>query len=138
MEIMVDKTFWQGRKVLITGHTGFKGSWLCMLLNTMGAEISGYALEPPTEPSLFDLCNINSFVNSTISDIRDFDSLLKKIDIEKPEIIIHMAAQPLVRLSYEDPIMTYQTNIIGTINLLEVVRVSKSKSVRVLVNVTTD
>jgi CDP-glucose 4,6-dehydratase len=138
MEAMVNKEFWKGKKVLITGHTGFKGSWLCMLLNTMGTEISGYALEPPTEPSLFDLCNINSFVNSTISDIRDFDSLLKKIEIEKPEIIIHMAAQPLVRLSYAEPVLTYQTNVIGTMNLLEAVRVSKSKSVRVIVNVTTD
>jgi CDP-glucose 4,6-dehydratase len=138
MEDMVNKNFWKGKKVLITGHTGFKGSWLCMLLNTMGAEISGYALEPPTEPSLFDLCNIKLFVNSTIADIRDLDKLLKKIEIEKPEIIIHMAAQPLVRLSYEEPVLTYQTNIIGTINLLEAVRVSKSKSVKVVVNVTTD
>ena len=138
MEAMVNKEFWKGKKVLITGHTGFKGSWLCMLLNSMGTEISGYALEPPTKPSLFNLCNINSFVNSTISDIRDFDSLLKKIEFEKPEIIIHMAAQPLVRLSYKEPVLTYQTNIIGTINLLEAVRVSKFKSVKVVVNVTTD
>jgi len=138
MEVMVNKEFWKGKKVLITGHTGFKGSWLCMLLKNMGAEISGYALEPPTNPSLFELCNIEAFVKSTISDIRDFDSLLKKIDTDKPEIIIHMAAQPLVRLSYSEPVLTYHTNVIGTINLLEAVRVSQSKSVRVIVNVTTD
>jgi CDP-glucose 4,6-dehydratase len=138
MEVMVNKEFWKGKKVLITGHTGFKGSWLCMLLDKLGAEISGYALEPPTNPNLFELCKIGSFVNSTISDIRDFDSLLKKIDTDKPEIIIHMAAQPLVRLSYAEPVLTYHTNVIGTINLLEAVRVSKSKSVRVIVNVTTD
>lgn len=138
MENMVSKEFWKGKKVLITGHTGFKGSWLCMYLNYLGADISGYSLEPPTEPNLYTLCRIDAFVNSTISDIRDFDSLLKKIDAVKPEIIIHMAAQPLVRLSYEEPVLTYQTNVIGTMNLLEAVRVSKSKSVRAIVNVTTD
>jgi CDP-glucose 4,6-dehydratase len=138
METMVNREFWKGKRVLITGHTGFKGSWLCMLLKSLGAEISGYALEPPTDPNLFTLCSIGSFVNSTISDIRDFESLLRKIEIENPEIVIHMAAQPLVRLSYEEPVLTYQTNIIGTINLLEAVRVSKSKSIRVLINVTTD
>jgi CDP-glucose 4,6-dehydratase len=138
MEIMVNKDFWKNKKVLITGHTGFKGSWLCLLLNHLGANISGYSLEPPTEPSLYKLCNINSFVNSTIGDIRDFDNLLKKIESDQPEIIIHMAAQPLVRLSYSEPVMTYQTNVIGTVNLLEAVRVSKDNSVRVVVNVTTD
>jgi CDP-glucose 4,6-dehydratase len=142
MEIMgvgnIDLKFWKAKKVLITGHTGFKGSWLCMFLNQLEAKVSGYALEPPTEPNLFSLCNINSFVDSTIGDIRDFDSLIKKIDNEQPEIIIHMAAQPLVRLSYNEPVLTYQTNVIGTVNLLEAVRVSKSKSVRVIVNVTTD
>ncbi len=135
---MVTKEFWNGRKVLITGHTGFKGSWLCMLLKKLGADISGYALDPPTYPSLYNLCNINSFVKSTIGDIRDFDRLLNKIEQDMPEIIIHMAAQPLVKLSYEAPVLTYQTNIIGTMNLLEAIRVSKLKSVRVLVNVTTD
>jgi CDP-glucose 4,6-dehydratase len=138
MEAMVNKEFWKGKKVLITGHTGFKGSWLCLLLNNLGARISGYSLDPPTQPNLFELCNISSFVNSTISDIRDFDSLLKTIESEEPEIIIHMAAQPLVRLSYSEPVVTYQTNVIGTINLLEAVRISKSKSVRALLNVTTD
>jgi CDP-glucose 4,6-dehydratase len=138
MEIMVNKEFWKGKRILITGHTGFKGSWLCMLLNTLGAEISGYSLEPPTEPNLYKLCNINSFVKSTIADILDFDSLVNKIEKEKPEIIIHMAAQSLVRLSYNEPVMTYQTNVMGTINLLEAVRISKTRSVRVIVNVTTD
>jgi CDP-glucose 4,6-dehydratase len=138
MESMVNKDFWKGKKVLITGHTGFKGSWLCMLLNYLGAEISGYSLEPPTNPSLYKLCNINSFVNSTIADIRNFENLQNKIESDRPEIIIHMAAQPLVRLSYNEPVMTYETNVMGTINLLEAVRASKSKSVRVIVNVTTD
>lgn len=138
MENMVNRDFWKGKKVLITGHTGFKGSWLCMLLDTLGAKISGYALDPPTEPSLYKLCNIDSFVNSTIADIRDFETLLKKIEYEEPEIIIHMAAQPLVKLSYSDPVLTYQTNIMGSINILEAVRISQSKSVRVVLNVTTD
>jgi CDP-glucose 4,6-dehydratase len=138
MEIMVNKEFWKGKKVLITGHTGFKGSWLCMYLNTLGAEVFGYSLKPPTEVNLYELCKINSFVKSTISDVRDFNSLLKKIEDDRPEIIIHMAAQPLVRLSYNEPVLTYQTNIIGTINLLEAMRVSNSRSVKVLVNVTTD
>jgi CDP-glucose 4,6-dehydratase len=138
METMVNKAFWKGKKVLITGHTGFKGSWLSMFLHKLGAEVCGYSLEPPTNPNLYELCNINSFVTSTIADIRDFDSILKKIDTDKPEIIIHMAAQPLVRLSYAEPVVTYQTNVIGTMNLLEAVRVSKSNSVRVIVNVTTD
>lgn len=138
MESMVNKEFWKGKKVLITGHTGFKGSWLCLLLNNLGAEISGYALDPPTNPSLYNLCNIDSFVKSSIGDIRDFEKLLIKIETDKPEIIIHMAAQPLVRLSYNEPVMTYQTNIIGTVNLLEAIRISKEKSVRAIVNVTTD
>jgi CDP-glucose 4,6-dehydratase len=138
MESMVNKEFWKGKKVLITGHTGFKGSWLCMLLNLMGSEISGYALDPPTEPSLYKLCKIDDFVNSTIADIRDFDSLLQKIEKDKPEIIIHMAAQALVRASYADPVATYHTNIIGTVNLLEAIRISKFKTTRALVNVTSD
>jgi CDP-glucose 4,6-dehydratase len=138
MEIMVDKEFWKGKKILVTGHTGFKGSWLCMLLNSLGADISGYALDPPTNPNLYSLCNIDSFVKSTIADIRDLDSLQSKIETDKPEIVIHMAAQPLVRLSYDEPVMTYQTNIMGTVNVLEAIRVSKSKTVKVLLNVTTD
>jgi len=138
MEIMVNTDFWKGKTVLITGHTGFKGSWLCMLLNHLGADISGYALDPPTDPSLYNLCNINSFVKSTIADIRDFEKVVDKIEQVRPEIIIHMAAQPLVRLSYDEPMLTYQTNVLGTVNLLEAVRISKVKSIRALVNVTTD
>lgn len=136
MEAMVNKEFWKGKKVLITGHTGFKGSWLCMYLNTLGAEVSGYALEPPTEVNLYELCGISSFVSSTISDVRDFDSLLKKIEVEKPEIIIHMAAQPLVIESYKNPRETYEINVMGTVNLLEAVR--HVESVKAVVNVTTD
>jgi len=138
METMVNINFWKDKRVLITGHTGFKGSWLCILLNHLGAEVGGYALDPPTEPSLFNLCNIDSFIDSTIGDIRDFKLLLNKIEKFKPEIIIHMAAQPLVRLSYNEPVLTYETNVMGTVNLLEAVRISKAVSVRVVLNITTD
>jgi len=131
-----DKNFWKGRKIYITGHTGFKGSWLCLLLNYLKADIYGYALEPPTIPSLYQICNIDEFVHSTISDIRDGDALKKSIEKAQPEIVIHMAAQPLVRLSYLDPVLTYQTNIMGTINLLESVRVTKS--IKAVINITTD
>lgn len=131
-----DKNFWKGKKVFITGHTGFKGSWLCLLLNYLKADIYGYALEPPTEPSLYKLCNIDEFVNSTIADIRDADIVKNVIEKSQPEIVIHMAAQPIVRLSYLDPVLTYQTNIMGTINLLETVRTTKS--IRAVINVTTD
>jgi len=131
-----DKKFWEGKKVFITGHTGFKGSWLCLFLNYLKADIYGYALAPPTKPSLYKLCNIDDSIHSIISDIRDGDALKKSIEKSKPEIIIHMAAQPLVRLSYIDPVLTYQTNIMGTINLLESVRLTKS--VKVVINVTTD
>jgi len=131
-----DKNFWKGKKVFITGHTGFKGSWLCLFLNYLNADIYGYALEPPTKPSLYMLCNMDEFVKSAISDIRDIDALKKSIEKAQPEIIIHMAAQSLVRQSYLDPVLTYQTNIMGTINLLEVVRTVKS--IKAVINVTTD
>jgi CDP-glucose 4,6-dehydratase len=138
MENMVNPNFWSGKRVLVTGHTGFKGSWLCMVLNYLGAKVSGYALEPPTNPNLFELCNLHEIVDSTIGDIRQFKDLYSKIENFKPDIIIHMAAQPLVRLSYSDPVLTYETNVMGTVNLFEAVRISKSKSTRAIVNVTTD
>lgn len=138
MEVMVDKKFWTGKKVLITGHTGFKGSWLSLLLNFLGAKVYGYALKPPTSPSLYELCSINSFVNSTIGDIRDLQSLKRKISECNPDIIIHMAAQPLVRLSYSDPVLTYETNVMGTVNLFEAIRISRPGSLRAVLNVTTD
>jgi CDP-glucose 4,6-dehydratase len=138
MEIMVNKDFWKGKKVLITGHTGFKGSWLSMYLHSLGSLVAGYALDPPTNPSLYDLCGLSSVVDSRIGDINDFPSLLNRIEEYKPEIIFHLAAQPIVRESYINPVLTYKTNIIGTINVLESIRSSAVKTVRVLVNVTTD
>jgi len=134
--VNLDAAFYKGKRVLVTGHTGFKGSWLCKLLLTLGAEVSGYALEPPTSPSIFALCGLQKEINSTIGDIRDLDSLKKAVADAAPEIIIHMAAQPIVRDSYKDPVYTYGTNVMGTVNILECVRLSDS--VKSFVNVTTD
>jgi len=128
--------FWKDKKVLITGHTGFKGSWLSLMLHQLGANVFGYALEPPTEPSLYKICAIDSFIKSTIADIRDYQTLYQTIDKVKPEIIIHMAAQALVRESYKNPVETYQINVMGTVLLLEAVR--QIGCVKALVNVTTD
>ena len=124
------------RRVLITGHTGFKGSWLCLLLNQLGANVSGYALEPPTIPSLFNEANIGEIMTSYIGDIRDYDQLLKVMQQVQPEIVIHMAAQALVRESYKNPVETYSINVMGTVHLLEACR--HTKSVKAIVNVTTD
>jgi CDP-glucose 4,6-dehydratase len=128
--------FWKGKRILITGHTGFKGSWLSLLLNKLGSDVYGFALEPPTDPNLFDAVGINELVNSSISDIRDYDKLLRIIKPMKPEIIIHMAAQPLVRESYKNPVDTYAINVMGTVNLLEAVR--HTPGIKAVVNVTTD
>jgi len=133
---MIDSEFWKGKKVFLTGHTGFKGSWLSLWLTMMGAEVTGFALEPPTKPSLFELCNIEKKVNSVIGDIRDYNKLHKTINDYKPEIVIHMAAQPIVRESYINPAETYEINVMGTVNLLETIR--KSKGIKAVVNVTTD
>ena len=132
----IDKEFWHKRKVLITGHTCFKGSWLCLLLHRLGSDVYGYAIDPPTNPSLFEVAGIGDLINSHISDIRDYGQLLRIIQSVKPEIIIHMAAQSLVRESYKNPLDTYSTNVMGTVNLLEAVRFTQG--VRVVVNVTTD
>jgi CDP-glucose 4,6-dehydratase len=133
---MIDKTFWQGKKVFITGHTGFKGSWLCLWLHSLGAEVTGYALQPPTQPSLFELCRIDGVITSIIGDVRNEDKLLRTMQEVRPDIVIHMAAQPLVRDSYKNPVETYAINVMGTVNLLEAVR--NCKSVKSVVNVTTD
>jgi CDP-glucose 4,6-dehydratase len=133
---MIDKKFWKNKKVFLTGHTGFKGGWLSLWLHSMGAEVTGYALEPNTNPSLFKACNIAGLVHSNIADIRDLDTLAHSIKEASPEIVIHMAAQPLVRESYKNPVETYSVNVMGTVNLLEVVRCVDS--VRAIVNVTTD
>jgi len=136
MEGMVNQGFWKGRRVFITGHTGFKGAWLTLWLKRLGAEITGYSLEPPTSPSLFDLAHIQDVVNGIQADIRDFSSLRKTLESQQPEIVFHLAAQALVRRSYQDPIETYSTNVMGTVNLLEAVR--QVGRVRAVVNVTSD
>ncbi|NEW84859.1 MAG: CDP-glucose 4,6-dehydratase [Mariniphaga sp.] len=127
---------YKGRKVLITGHTGFKGSWLCLLLNKLGADVYGYALDPPTNPSLFKEARIDELMTSFIGDIRDYEKLSGVLQKVQPEIVIHMAAQALVRESYKNPIDTYSTNVMGTVNLLEACRYTKS--VKSIVNITTD
>lgn len=135
--IMIDHQFWNGKKVFVTGHTGFKGSWLCLWLSSMGAEITGYSLEPSTSPSLFELCEVSKLLrNNVIADIRDFQQLNAAMQKSQPEIVIHMAAQPLVRESYKNPVETYEINVMGTINLLEAIR--NCESVTAVVNVTTD
>lgn len=128
--------FYHGKKVLVTGHTGFKGSWMCKLLAMAGAQITGYALKPPKSPNLFELSKLSDNINSVVGDIRDFEHLKRIIDEFKPEIIIHMAAQPLVRMSYTQPVYTYEVNVMGTVNLLECIR--QSDCVRSVINVTTD
>jgi CDP-glucose 4,6-dehydratase len=133
---MVDTTFWQGKKVFLTGHTGFKGSWLSLWLNALGAQVTGYALEPPTNPSLFEICKIGTLVNSIIGDVRDYDKLNFAMQQTKPDVVIHMAAQPLVRDSYKSPVKTYEINVMGTVHLLEAVR--HCNSIKAVVNVTTD
>lgn len=132
----MNPSFWDGKRVLLTGHTGFKGSWLSLWLQSMGAEVVGYALAPPTNPSLFEVADITSGMTSVIGDVRDLAQLKKTFAQHQPEIVIHMAAQPLVRYSYIEPVETYSTNVMGTVNLLEAVRATSS--VKAVVNVTTD
>jgi CDP-glucose 4,6-dehydratase len=129
-------TFFQGKKVFVTGHTGFKGSWLCMWLQQLGAQVTGYALSPPTQPSLFEVAHVAQGMESIIGDIRDGAALAKAMRVAASDIVIHMAAQPLVRRSYVDPVETYSTNVMGTVHLLEAVR--QTPSVRAVVNVTSD
>ncbi|MCM1499248.1 MAG: CDP-glucose 4,6-dehydratase [Clostridium sp.] len=129
-------SFYNGKKVLITGHTGFKGSWMCKLLANAGAQVTGYALKPPTQPSLFEMCHIADEMNSIEGDVRDLPHLKQVFDEVQPEIVIHMAAQPLVRESYQNPVYTYDVNVMGTVNIMECVRLSQS--VKSFLNVTTD
>ena len=133
---MFDLNFYKGKKVLVTGHTGFKGSWMCKVLTNMGAEVAGYSLNPPTNPSLFEIAEIEKDIKSYIGDIRDLKKLKAVFDEFQPEIVLHLAAQPIVRDSYKDPVYTYETNVMGTVNILECVR--NSESVKSFLNVTTD
>jgi CDP-glucose 4,6-dehydratase len=136
METMGLKEFWNGKKVLITGHTGFKGSWLSLWLHSVGAQVFGYSLKPSTNPSMFELCELDQIILSEYNDIRNYNALANYVEIIKPQIVFHMAAQPLVRDSYLDPVQTYSVNVMGTVHLLEAVR--NVSSVKVVVNVTTD
>ena len=131
-----DMNFYKGKRVFVTGHTGFKGSWLCKMLANAEADVTGYSLNPPTEPSLFEIAGIEQDVHSVIGDIRDYKALKSAFDAAQPEIIFHLAAQPIVRDSYKDPAYTYETNVMGTVNILECVR--NSACVKSFLNVTTD
>lgn len=135
-EPVVDHRFWTGKKVFLTGHTGFKGSWMCLWLHALGARVTGYALDPPTTPNLFEQAGIADLVRSVTSDVRDGAALSAAMSAAQPEIVFHMAAQPLVRDSYRKPADTYSVNVMGTVNLFESVR--NCGSVKAVVNVTTD
>lgn len=128
--------FWQRKKILITGHTGFKGSWLSLILQLAGAELVGFALPPSSNPNLFTLANIAENMTSLFGDLRDFDQVLRVFKLYKPEIVIHMAAQPLVRYSYKEPVETYATNVMGTVHVFEAAR--QVNCVKTIINVTSD
>ena len=132
----MNPSFWKGKQVFVTGHTGFKGGWLCLWLKQLGAEVTGYALEPATEPSLFDVINVANEMSSVIGDICDREKLAKAVSGAKPEIVIHMAAQALVRYSYQHPVETYEVNVMGTVNLLEAAR--SCDTVRSVLVITSD
>lgn len=132
----ITNNFFKDKRILITGHTGFKGTWMCQLLLMIGANVTGYALEAPTSPSLFEMCRLEERMNSVMGDIRDLAHLQQVFEETQPEIVIHMAAQPLVRESYKNPVYTYETNVMGTIHVLECVRTTPS--VKSFLNVTTD
>lgn len=133
---MLNLSFYQNKRVFITGHTGFKGSWLCRILLNAGAIVTGYSLEPPTQPNLFSLADVAGKMTHVVGDIRDMAGLKAAFEAAQPEIVLHLAAQPIVRDSYKDPRYTYETNVMGTVNLLECVRLSTG--VKSVLNVTTD
>jgi len=133
---MFELSFYKGKKVFITGHTGFKGSWLCKVLTKAGAEVFGYSLNPPTDPSLFEIAKIEGDIHSAKGDIRNYNILKSAFDEAQPEIVFHLAAQPIVRESYKNPVYTYETNVMGTVNILECIR--NSSCIRSFLNVTTD
>lgn len=132
----IDFDFYRGKRVFVTGHTGFKGTWLCRILVQAGAEVTGYSLPASTEPNLFALAGLDEKMTSVIGDIRDLPKLKAAFEAAQPEIVLHLAAQPIVRDSYKNPVYTYETNVMGTVNILECVR--GSKSVKSFLNVTTD
>ena len=132
----MDLSFYRGKRVFVTGHTGFKGSWLCRMLVNAGAEVTGLSLDPPTEPNLFSRAGLATRMHSVVADIRDFEALKAAFDDARPELVFHLAAQPIVRESYRNPRLTYETNVMGTVNVLECVRLSSS--VKSVVIVTTD
>jgi CDP-glucose 4,6-dehydratase len=132
----VNPAFWKGRKVFLTGHTGFKGSWLSLWLQDMGAIVKGYALEPSTKPNLFTEAKVIQNMDSEKGDINDLNHITESMKVFSPEVLIHMAAQPLVRLSYQEPVLTYATNVMGTVNVLEAAR--KCTNLKAIVSVTTD
>lgn len=136
MRAEISPSFWQARRVFLTGHTGFKGSWLALWLQSLGATVKGFALEPPTSPSLFLEADVAQGMESDIGDIRDIDALVKSIETFSPDVLIHMAAQPLVRLSYQAPVDTYAINVMGTVNVLEAAR--QCPNLKAIINVTTD
>ena len=133
---MFDLSFYKGKRVFLTGHTGFKGTWLSRILVSAGAEVTGYSLEPPTQPNLFELADLKGRMTSVIGDVRDYAAMLAAFQKARPEIVLHLAAQPIVLTSYEQPQYTYETNVMGTVNLLECVRVTGG--VKSVLNVTTD
>ena len=132
----MNRAFWKGKRVLVTGHTGFKGSWLSLWLQLLGADVLGYALPPPTNTSMYEIARVADGMTSVIGDIRDLEHIKTTIAEYRPEIVFHLAAQPLVRHSYKDPVETYSTNVMGTVSLLESIR--NSATTRVVVNITTD
>ncbi|HLO26517.1 MAG TPA: CDP-glucose 4,6-dehydratase [Geobacteraceae bacterium] len=133
---MANRQFWKGKRVFLTGHTGFKGSWLSLWLHELGAAVTGYSLEPPTDPNLFGQCRIGELVDTVTADVRDGQMLARAMERAEPDVVIHMAAQPLVRDSYRNPVETYAINVMGTVHLLEAVR--QCGGVSAVVNVTTD
>ena len=136
MRLQISDTFWQGKRVFLTGHTGFKGSWLTIWLRSLGANVTGFSLNPPTEPSLFNEARASDGITSVIGDIRDPSAISQSVEEARPDILIHMAAQPLVRRSYQEPVETFATNVMGTIHVLEAAR--RIRTIRAIVNITTD
>ena len=134
--VMLNPNFWRGKRVFVTGHTGFKGSWLSLWLQNLGANVTGYSLPPPTTPNLFELADVDSSMNSIEGDVRDLSGLFNAFRLAEPEIVFHLAAQPLVRQSYSDPVNTFSSNVMGTVNLLESIR--QFKETKAAVIVTTD